>query len=102
MAASDGLLPAVASLFSELSDMNKRFVAEFILDLVNRKNIAANTKSVHLRNLVYLVRFWRGMNLREMKKDHVDGYLQSLRRNREVDPDQKWIATHNNRAMTYS
>jgi hypothetical protein len=86
----------------ELSDTNKKAIAEFILDLVHRKNIAVNTKGIHLKNLVYLIRFWKGMELQDMKQDHVDGYLQSMRRDKETDPDQRWIATHNNRAMTYT
>jgi hypothetical protein len=102
-AVCDGLLPNVAALFMELSDTNKKAIAEFILDLVHRKNIAVNTKGIHLKNLVYLTRFWKGMvELQDMKQDHVDGYLQSMRRDKETDPDQRWIATHNNRAMTYT
>lgn len=92
----NGLLPNVAALFMELSDTNKKAIAEFILDLVHRKNIAVNTKGIHLKNLVYLIRFWKGMvELQDMKQDHVDGYLQSMRRDKETDPDQRWIATHN-------
>jgi hypothetical protein len=102
-AICDGLLPNVAALFMELSDTDKKAIAEFILDLVHRKNIAVNTKGIHLKNLVYLTRFWKGMvELQDMKQDHVDGYLQSMRRDKETDPDQRWIATHNNRAMTYT
>jgi hypothetical protein len=68
-AVCDGLLPNVAALFMELSDTNKKAIAEFILDLVHRKNIAVNTKGIHLKNLVYLTRFWKGMELQDMKQD---------------------------------
>jgi hypothetical protein len=68
-AVCDGLLPNVAALFMELSDTNKKAIAEFILDLVHRKNIAVNTKGIHLKNLVYLTRFWKGMvELQDMKR----------------------------------
>jgi integrase len=42
------------------------------------------------------------MELKDTKTEHIDGYLQSRRRNEEIDPDQKWISTHNNRAMTFA
>ncbi len=98
----DGLLPNVAALFVELSEPNKRVITDFVLDLINRKNVAVNTKSTHIKNLVYLVRNWNGMDLKDMKREHIDSYLQGIRRSKEKDPDEKWISTHNTRAMTYS
>lgn len=99
--ACDGLLPNIKMMMLELSEENKKIVTDYILDSITQNNIAVGTKRAHLINMVYLVRHWKGMSLRKMKADHVDTYLQRIRRSKDVDPDEKWISTHNHRAMSY-
>lgn len=102
----EGCKPHVQKLVKELSEENKRTLADFIMDGIVQSNIKPNTKTAHIKNFVYLVRFWRKpkieISIKDMKKEHINGYMQSLIRPQSTDPDQKWIRTSNNRAMTYT
>lgn len=54
-----------------------------------------------MSNLLYLLRFVKQKSLREVTHEDILAYLSTLRRPVERDPFQKWINTHNHRAVIY-
>jgi hypothetical protein len=102
-----GQVPAsLQRLFLELPrDEDKELVADFIIDSYHEKNIAVKTKCTYISNLVYLSRYLdHKKSFKDMmvSQDVIESNLHSLKRPIEVDPDQKWINTHNQRAMVIS
>ena len=86
------------------TDEDRALIADFIIDCYNHQNIAPATKQVYIANLVYLSRhFEYKKSFRDMsREDIISDYLNSLKRPVTTDPDQKWINTHNQRAMVFS
>jgi hypothetical protein len=100
--AAEGLAPHTRrQLVNEFSEENQTLIAEFLNDFVSRENISVNSKRVYICNLLYLLRFLQHKDLKEIKRDDILAYLSTLRRTTEKDPFQKWINTHNNRAVIY-
>jgi len=101
-----GQVPAsLQRLVLELSrDEDKELIADFIIDSYHEKNIAVKTKCTYISNLVYLSRYLgHKKSFKDMtSQDVIEGNLHSLKRPIEADPDQKWINTHNQRAMVIS
>jgi hypothetical protein len=100
-----GQMPtSLQRLFLELPrDEDRELVADFIIDSYHEKNIAVKTKCTYIANLVYLSRYLsHKKSFKDMKtastSEEITGYLNSLKRPIEADPDQKWINTHNQRA----
>ena len=102
----DGLTPSTQRLFLELpKDEDRELIADFITDCYNHEqDVAPSTKRAYISNLVYLSRFLKHLkSFKEMtQEDIVLGYLNSLKRKANEDPDQKWVNTHNQRAMVFS
>lgn len=97
--------PSIQRRFLELPrDEDRVLIADFIIDCYNHQNIAPATKQVYVSNLVYLSRhFEYKKSFRDMsREDIISDYLNSLKRPVTTDPDQKWINTHNQRAMVFS
>jgi hypothetical protein len=86
------------------TDEDRALIADFIIDCYNHQNIAPATKQVYVSNLVYLSRHFEYKKaFRDMsREDIISDYLNSLRRPVTTDSDQKWINTHNQRAMVFS
>jgi hypothetical protein len=100
--AMEGLAPHTRrQLFNEFSVDNRTLLVEFLNDFVSRENISLNSKKVYVCNLLYLLRVLKHKSLKEVTRDDILAYLSTLRRTTEKDPFQKWINTHNNRAVIY-
>jgi hypothetical protein len=76
---------------AEFPSGNKMLLAEFLNDFMTRENIAVNTKRVYIHNLLYLSRSLNHKAFKEITRDDVMTYLQTLRRPLSVDASQKWI-----------
>jgi len=103
-----GVQPSVQWSLQELPRAeDKELIADFILNYPNESEdgmpMSANTKRAYISALVYLSRFHdHKKSFKQMTRaDIVDGYLNSLKRDYSVDPDQKWVNTYNNRATKY-
>ena len=99
---------AIAPYFQRLllelpTDDDRLAVANFIIESYHDRNISVKTKCAYITSLVYLSRF--SQNKKSFKDmtatDIVTGYLNSLKRPFESDPDQRWIATYNLRASIF-
>src|SRR5688572_13475153 len=97
------LQPQFQRLFLELGDKDKLSVADFVIASYHENNITAGTKRVYIVSLVYLSRYLNRKSFVDMTShDIIEGYLNSLKRPIEADPDQKWISTFNVRATVIS
>jgi hypothetical protein len=97
--------PSTQRLLLELpTDDDRLAVANFIIESYHDRNISVKTKFAYITSLVYLSRFCQNKkSFRDMTAtDIVTGYLNSLKRPFEADPDQRWIATYNLRASVVS
>jgi hypothetical protein len=97
-----GLRPFVKRYFFEFaSDRDKELVADFVLSCFRQENITSNTRRAYIVAVATMARyFFKG----EKKKDisaitskDLAGYLNSMQRDENQDPDQSWIG--NQRAM---
>jgi hypothetical protein len=90
-----------ASVLQEVPQDIQKVICDFLYDIVNRENVSQNTKTMYVKNLIYLMRATNYKPLSEMVREDILSYLHSLRRPPALDPDQKWISTHNNRVVMY-
>lgn len=104
------LKPSSQWLLMELPRPEDReLIADFILNYPNDGGgggghmMRPNTKRSYISALVYLSRYHgRKKSFKEMtRQDIVDGYLNSLKKTFDEDPEQTWISTHNSRASSY-
>ena len=63
--------------------------------LGNEINLSDNYKRINLTTLVYLSRFHSNKKFKDMTKDDIILYLNSLRKNDTVDPMHGWVSTYN-------
>jgi integrase len=117
--ACTGLLPTYQWMIMELeSDEDKELVADFILnwsnDSKNGTPMPPNTKASYIAALTILSKYIKNKRnggvykpFRNITRDDFfadqepKGYLRSLKRELEDDPDQKWASTHNTRGAKY-
>jgi integrase len=106
--ACAGLKPSVQWTLKELPrDEDKELIADYILNWSNESEygmpMTQNTKKGYIQALVYLARYHKHKkSFKEMtKEDILDGYLRSLKKTYEQDPEQKWMSTYNTRAQKY-
>jgi len=98
------ITPSFQRLLLELpTDDDRLAVANFIIESYHDRNISVKTKCAYITSLVYLSRFCQNKkSFKDMTAtDIVVGYLNSLKRPFEADPDQRWIATYNLRASVF-
>ena len=76
-------------------------MSEFLNDFVIRGNISVGTKRAYVCNLLYLCRFLNSIPFKQVSRDDIISYLQTLRRPLSADVKQKWISTYNNRIVIY-
>lgn len=92
-----GLQGTIKRLFNRFpTDDDREAVADFIQASLRQENIAINTKKVYIIGLSYLSKhFHYSKSLKDMTEKDIADYLGSLHRDQNVDPDRKWINTHN-------
>jgi integrase/recombinase XerD len=104
-AVQGGLQGNVQRLFSKFpTDEDRELVADFILTCMHQENIAIKTKRVYISSLASLSKYFDyKKSFNEMTaKDIAADYLGSMHRDETVDPDQKWVNTHNTKALCIS
>jgi site-specific recombinase XerD len=86
------------------TDKDRELLADFIISSYHEQNITGATKHIYIHSLVYLSKYLRHKkSFQDMTAhDVVEGYLNSLKRAIEADPEQRWIGTFNLRAMIIS
>jgi hypothetical protein len=89
------------SILNEVPETNQKILFDFLYDLINRENVTPSTKMMYVKNLLYLMRAVNHKPIAHITRDDILLYLHSLRKPLHIDPRQRWISTHNNRAVMY-
>lgn len=58
-------------------------------------NSSPNYKKINLNTLTKLTRFHKNKSFRNMTREDIVSYLNSLRKSNEIDPLHRWIGTYN-------
>jgi integrase/recombinase XerD len=100
----EGLQPNVKRLFLEFSnETDKELIADFLRDCERQENIALGTKRMYLINLAYLSRHFNYQkSFKDLTAKDITEFLNSIYKNGNIDPEQGWIRTRNQRAMVIS
>jgi hypothetical protein len=79
----------------KFTENNTPVIVAYLKALGNEIHLSDNYKRINLTTLVYLSRFHSNKNFKEMTKDDIILYLNSLRKNETVDPMHGWVSTYN-------
>lgn len=74
---------------------NTPIIVEYLRALENEIHLSDNYKRINLTTLVYLSRFHLNKIFKDMTKDDIILYLNSLRKNETTDPMHGWVSTYN-------
>jgi hypothetical protein len=77
------------------TENNTPVIVAYLKALGNEINLTYNYKKINLTTLVYLSKFYSNKNFKEMTKDDIILYLNSLRKNGTADPMHGWVSTYN-------
>ena len=79
----------------KLTQDNAPVISSYFKAFGNEINLSDNYKRINLTTLVYLSRFHYNKKFKEMAKEDIILYLNSLRKNDSVDPLHSWVSTYN-------
>jgi integrase-like protein len=102
-----GLKPSFQWLLMELPrDEDKELIADFIIawsnDSIDGHPMATNTKAAYIDALVRLARYHgHNKSFKEMTRDDIFAYLNSMKKDFSQDIQQKWVNTYNARGAKY-
>jgi integrase/recombinase XerD len=71
-------------------------IKDYVNSLRNEISISVNYKEITIKTLVYLSKFHANKKFKQMQKDDLLSFLNSKRKNEQLDPLHSWIAMYNN------
>jgi integrase len=74
---------------------NAPVIINYLKALANEIYVSDNYKRMNLTTLVYLSRFHSNKQFKQMTKDDIVLYLNSLRKKDDADPLHRWVSTYN-------
>ena len=97
------LRPYVKKLFLELaSDTDKEILADYLDLCIRQENIKLATVRGCILAFGYLCRYLKPKkSFKDMRLTDLNSFLDILRKDRNVDPDQSWINTQRSYGLTY-
>ncbi len=94
--ASEGLASFYEKMLTErTSKENTLIIVNYILRLKTEINLSLNYKRMNIAVLTYLCDFLCQKNIKQMKREDIISFLDSLRKSETSDPLHKWIGTYN-------
>ncbi len=82
---------------------NADTICEYINAEETELNIKNSTKEAKIKVITWLSNFYENtIDLRQMTKQDILGYLNSLRKPFDRDPSQRWVGSYNGRQMILS
>lgn len=78
-----------------LTEDNAQVIMHYIKCFESEINLSKSYKKITVATLVYCSRFHSNKKFKDMTKDDIISYLNSLRKNEKLDPLHSWIATYN-------
>ena len=86
---------AYKQLTEQISIENAVTIIEFIKCQKTESNLSDGTKNLLIRSLMYLIKYCKNKNFKQLTRDDIVSYLENLSRSEEVDPAHRWIGTYN-------
>ena len=74
---------------------NTPVIVQYLRSIENEINVSPNYKRLNLTTLVYLSRFHSNKPFKDMTKEDITLYMNSLRKSETVDPMHGWVSTYN-------
>ena len=94
---TQGLEPSFKQLLLKTPDPNQDIICNFLLEEILQLNIMPQTLMWKLKVLCYVSRFLNHKSFKDMTKQDVVLYLNSLRK----ADSTKWVGTYNNRVLVF-
>ena len=85
----------------DIQTTNERIISDYIEARKTETNLAESTQRVMIDNLNRFSRFTK-KDFKDVKRDDIVSFLNSLRKSETEDPNQKWIGTYNLYLITIS
>jgi integrase/recombinase XerD len=79
----------------KLCQDNVPIIVNYLKALGNEINLSSNYKRLNLTTLTYLSKFHSNKSFKEMTKDDMLLFLNSIRKNDVADPLHRWVSTYN-------
>jgi integrase/recombinase XerD len=93
--AVEGLNPYFHKLLSELPKQNSTYIIDYVVnDLKRGNNASVNYVRINIYAIVDLAKHYGKQDLRNVTREDVLSYLDSLKKTETHDPMHKWIGTH--------
>ena len=92
---------AYKQLTEQISTENAVTIIEFIKSQKTESNLSDGTKNLLIRSLMYLIRYCKNKNFKQLTRADIVNYLENLRKSEEVDRAHRWIGTYNLRRQLF-
>jgi hypothetical protein len=93
---TEGIEPFFGSRLRELSEHNAPTIANYILSMKNEINLSDGYRKLNIYVFYSFSKFFNNRRTyKELTRDDVMQFLDSLRKPEESDPLHKWIGTYN-------
>ena len=85
------------------SSENANIICDYIIAEETELNIKNSTKESRIIIITWLSNFFNNQkSLKQMTKQDILAYLNSLRKPTSEDPTQRWVGSYNNRQITFN
>jgi integrase/recombinase XerD len=85
----------ISATETEAQQTNDNIINEYFIAMQTEINSSPNYKKINLNTLTKLSRFHKNKLFRDMTREDIVSYLNSLRKSNEIDPLHRWIGTYN-------
>lgn len=92
---------AYKQLTQQISTENAVTIIEFIKCQKTEINPSDSYKSLVIRSLIILIKYFKSKKFKQLTRIDIINYLDSLRKSEEADPTHKWIGTYNLRRQIF-
>jgi integrase len=92
---------AYKHLTQQISIENAATIIEFIKCQKTEINPSDGYKNLVIRTLIIFIKYFKSKNFKQLTRDDIISYLDSLRKSEETDPSHKWIGTYNLRRQIF-
>jgi len=86
---------ASKQITEHISTENAGIIFEFIKCQKTESNISDGYKNLVIKSLIILIKYFKNKNFRQLTRNDIINYLDSLHKSEEADPLHKWIGTYN-------
>jgi hypothetical protein len=98
-AVTSDLTPHFKSLMYSISEQNALIICDYLIGQNKEINPSSMYRRSQIQALIYFSKYMKNVPFREIKRDDIINYLDSLRKPEVTDPLHKWIGTYNLRQV---